>query len=491
MNEFEKDEILEEEEDTSPEIEEDDEDEDETDSEAEITDDVTDEESDSLEKELENIRDILQQELDKAAVYSEEDMVIQELEDIEYEEESEDELPAELCECCEENPKGEDSPYCDECLRLMKKYPLRKSGILMTVIMIVFFAASMLLSYPYMTDALTVADASANYHSGYTMNALQSYYAYFNGGKTGDAISKRAFDENIEGYLKTGYHSDAVSLIETYYNETALSMPWNKKYADTINEATVLSETYQAVSSVTDAALSGEEFDYDEVMASLDALKEVNPVEEGTSEVTTKYNEIFIEYYKYIIMSLNGDSLESQLEQLKSIDAIGAGYEWVYLSNYCAVAAKCGDEAAVNDSYDRLIEINRQDMNAFVSKANYYRYLEEHDADKMIEVCNEAAEVAYSTDTAYKHSLAIAYLLKSEGALALEEIEALFNSGNYTVQNCNLYAICGIYTGDNGIYDEMKALLANYGYEISDLVTQYKDGKISLEEALKDKGGDI
>lgn len=475
MNEFEKDEILEEEEDVFPETE----------------DYEDDEEENSLEKELEEIRDMMQQELDKAYASSDDEIVIQELEDIQYEDGDEEEINVPLCECCEEKPRGENSPFCDECLNLMKKYPLRKSGVFMTLLMIVFFGVSLYLSYPYMTDSLTVADASANFNSGYTMSALQSYYTYFNGGKTGEAISKKAFNEILEGYTKTGYHNDAATLIRTYYDEDDLSKPWNKKYAQIVDAATVLTETYQAVSQVTTAVLSGDDFDYEKVMADLEALKEVNPTEEGTSQTTTKYNEVFIEYYKYIVMSVSEKPLEQQLEQLKKIDAIGEGQEWVYLSNYCAVAAKLSDEEAVNYSYNRLLELNRQDMNAYIAKANYYRFLDKPDADKMIEVCNAAAEVAYTTDTAYKHSLAIAYLLKGEGALALEEIKSLFDAGTYTVQNCNLYAICGIYTGDKDIYKEMKSLLASYGYEISDLATEYKNGKITLEEALKDEGGEI
>ena len=109
----------------------------------------------------------------------------------------------------------------------------------------------------------------------------------------------------------------------------------------------------------------------------------------------------------------------------------------------------------------------------------------------MIEVCEEAKANLGTGDVSYKHPLAIAYLIKGEGTLALEEIEGLFNSGNYNVQNCNLYALVGLYNGDEKIYEDMKALLANYGYEISELVTQYKKDKITIEEIIKDQGGDI
>lgn len=497
MKEFEKDEILDEEElssdfqaeaeDVFEATEPDEEDYDGT--------DEAHEETDGLAEELESIREMFQQELDKASQEDEEGVIIQELEDITYEEEDEEIPEEELCECCGERARskeyGEGYPYCEDCRNLMKKYPLRSGAVIMTILMLAVFVGSVYFSFPYMNDSLTVADASSYYQSGKIMSALQSYYSYFNGGKSGEAISKRAFNEILDGYLKTGYQTDAATLIQTYYDEDALSKPWNKKYADIINESTVLSETYKAVYDITYDALSGAAYDYDAVMAELDALKEVNPIEEGTSTVTAKYNEVFIEYYKYVVMSTKGESLEKQLEQLKAIDAVGEGYEWVYLSNYCAIAARCGEEDIVNSTFERIININAQDMNAYSAKASYYRYLDKPDADKIIEICQEAQKVATTNDISYKHSLAIAYLLKGEGALALEEIKAIFDAGAYTVQNCNLYALCGLYTGDEEIYNDMAALLTSYGYKISDLVTEYKDGKITIEEVLKDKGGDI
>ena len=450
-------------------------------------------------EELENIRDMFQEELDKANAEPEdgEGMLIQELEgDEEYAEEEEEEIaPEDLCQCYEEKRRfkelGEDYPYCEDCRNSMKKYPMRKSGIIAFLVAAVLFVASYTLCYPYMNDAINVAEASANYKSGYVMSALQSYYSYFNGGKSGEGISMRAFDEIIDGYNKLGYQTNGAQLINTYYSEDDLKKPQNKKYAETVKEATVLTETYNAVSEVTADALEGKEYDYDKVMAELDALKEAKPVEEGKSEVTEKYNEVFIEYYKYVLMSIEEKPLSEQLEQLKHIDSIGAGQEWVYLSNYCAVAARLGDEEAVNYSYDKLIALNKEDSTAYLSKANLYRFIETPDADKIIEVCEEAKTNLGASDVSYKHALAIAYLIKGEGSLALEEIKALFDAGNYTVQNCNLYALCGLYNGDETIYADMKALLANYGYEISELVTQYKKDKITIEEIIKDQGGDI
>ncbi|MBQ7116725.1 MAG: hypothetical protein IJN88_00790 [Clostridia bacterium] len=466
-----------------------------------LSDEEASEEKEELYEELENIRDMFQQELDRASAEEYEDgMLIQELENHdelseEYDTDEQEIPPEDLCQCCEEKIRfkelGDDYPYCEDCRNAMKKYPLRKSGILAALIAVILFLASIYISYPYLNDAMTVADASANYKSGNIMSALQTYYSYFNGAKSAEKISNRAFSEIIAGYNKLGYQANGAELINVYYTEDQLKRPWNKKYADTVKEATVLTETYEAVSEVTADALSGKDFDFDKVMAELDALKEAKPLEEGKSQVTEKYNEVFIEYYKFVLMSIKEKPLSEQLDQLKYIDSIGAGQEWVYLSNYCATAARLGDEEAVNYSFDKLLEINKEDNTAYISKASLYRFMENPDADKMIAVCEEAKAALGASDVSYKHPLAIAYLIKGEGALALEEIKGLFSAGNYTVQNCNLYALVGLYNGDKEIYEDMKELLSGYGYEISELVTQYKKGKITIEEIIKDQGGDI
>lgn len=448
------------------------------------------EEKSELEAELEEIRDMFQKELD-AAKEGADEMLIQELEaDIPAEEEEE---PLPLCECCGENPCsqdfGEDYPYCDSCREAMKRYPLRFSGILTLVISLALIVGTAYLAIPTMDSWLPALEGYALFKEGKVYSALQSSYSHLSTAEQ-DTVSKKLVREAIDGYVSTGYYSDAVNLIETFFTETELKMPWNKKYQKLIVESEVLEETYYAVSAVIEPVANGQKYDYDEIIAELDALKAVNPIEEGKSTVTEKYNEVFIEYYKYVVMSVNGKDVDELLTQLKNVEEIGEGYEWVYLSNLCGMAARAGDEETVNKCFEKAVEINKEDMNAYIAKASYYRFLEAPDADKILEICQEAADNAYGGDTSYKQYEAIAYLLKGEGAMALEAIEEAISS-SYTVQSCNLYALCGLYNGNTEIYDEMKELLESSGYEISELVTKYKNDKISIEEILADNGGDI
>lgn len=451
-------------------------------------------EPDPLTEELEGIRDMFQRELDSAAETAEKGELIQELDDENEENEEPEGEEKKICECCGESAVsgdyGEDYPYCDSCRELMKRYPLRASGVFAILFMILVFILSAYVSVDYLDSMTSAIDGDAQYTSGKIVSAMYSHYSYV-GSTDPEKVSRLAVKQLIDCFNKTGYTSEAENLIETYFTENELKLPWNKKYKDMLSLCRNIEETYYAVTEAVGDALEGAEFDYDEYIAKLDELLKMNPKEEGKSETVEAYNEVFIEYYKYIIMSMSGKSFEEQLEQLAYVESIDKyDMQWAYLSNYCAIAARCHNLELTEELFQKLIDINAEDSNAYVALASYYRFAETPDADKMIEICNEAAENISANDNNYRSTLAIAYLLKGEGALALEEMEAFMASSN-TVQGCNLYALCGLYNGNKDIYKEMKELLENYGYKIGEVVENYKDGKISITEALQDMGGDI
>ena len=452
-------------------------------------------EANELKQELEELRDMFQQELDKATEEAEnpQELIVESEESAQESDADEiEEEPGKPCECCGEHPcateYGEDYPYCEECRKFMKKYPLRWSGIVTAVIMAIVFVATTYVGTGYAEDFMSVADAAAYYDSGKLMTALNGYYGYLSS-VTSDRISMKAVKDSIDGFVKTGYVADAVDLVNRVYSENQLKLPWNKKYASLEAESDALTESYYTITDIITPVLNDKDYDYDTVMADLDALYEKTD-DEGNPVVV---NPVFIEYYRYVVMSIaekGNDELLAQLKKTAEKDTDG-NLQWIYLSNYCGIAAKSGDLKLTEKLYKQMLDTSSEDTNAYVALASYYRYTETPDPDKMLEICEEAKKVAASGDLGYLPTMAIAYMLKGEGAVALETMGEFMSLGGYTVQSCNLYALCALYNGNEEIYNDMKDMLETSGYEISDTVKQYKKGKLEIMDILTDKEGDI
>ena len=452
----------------------------------------TAQDADALVKELEEIRDMFQEAIDSAANEEEngEAELIQELEEFEDEDsiEQEEELP--LCECCGEKTvstlHGEGYPYCEECRDLMKHYPLRISGVLALILMVVVFGVTAYLSSGSLDKALTVLEARTYASDNKMMSAVQSLYSFAS--DTSNDSSK-AVEMLIDGFMRTGYVSNAKEVIQANYTEKDLEKAGNKKYKKIIEFIDSFIATREAVEGVVTDAFSGKDFDCDELIARLEAEKEKFIDEEKG----IRYNAILLDYYKYEALRLAKAEPAKQLEALKVIedsDKDGIA-EWIYIGAMCEVAAKMGDKELAEEYFEKMTEINSEDMKAYANLALYYRYLEQPDADAMIALCEEAAKNAPQGDTSYYPTLVIAYLIKGEGALALETMGQYMNANYYTVSNCNLYALCAAYCGNEDVYKNMDETLKNAGYEISDLVVQYKNDKISIEESIADMRGDI
>ena len=449
--------------------------------------------ADALVKELEEIRDMFQEAIDNAAQDDEsgESELIQELEEFDGEEvEAEEEIDLPLCECCGEKTvstlHGEDYPYCEDCRDLMKHYPLRISGVLALIVMVVVFAATAYLSSGSLDKALTVLEARTYAGDNKMMSAVNTLYSF---ASDKDNDSAKAIEMLVDGFVRTGYVSNAKEVIEANFTAQELEKAGNKKYKQLVEFVDSFITTREAVEGLVSDAFSGKDFDCDELIAKLEAEKEKFIDEEKG----IKYNAAILDYYKYEALRLAKADPAKQLEALKAIedsDKDGLA-EWIYVGAMCETAAKMGDKDLAEKYFDRMKKINAEDMKAYSNLALYYRYLETPDADAMIALCEEAAENAPQGDTSYYPTLVVAYLIKGEGALALDTMAQYMNSNYYTVTNCNLYALCAAYCGNDDVYKNMDETLKNAGFELSDLVVKYKNGKISLDEVIADMRGDV
>lgn len=451
-------------------------------------------EADALYKELEEIRDMFQEAIDNAAQDENEGGEL--IQELDYEAEDEDtgeaakaaDLP--LCECCGEEKVstlyGEGYPYCDSCRELMKHYPLRISGVLSILAMIVIFALSAYLSGGSLEKALVVLEARALASENKMMSVVESLYSY---AADDSNDSKKLTELLVDGFVRTGYVNNAKQVIEKHLTPEELEKSANRKYREISDFVDNFLATRDTVQTLVNDAFSGKDFDCDKLIAELDKEKEKFIDEEKG----IKYNAPLIEYYKYELLRLSKADLEKQLEVLQGIekaDEKGLA-EWIYVPSICEVAAKMGNRELAEEYSERMKKTNSEDMKAYTNMALYYRFLEQPNADAMIALCDEAAKAAPAGDTSYYPTLAVAYLIKGEGALAFDTMTQYMNSNYYTVPNCNLYALCALYCGDEDTYSNMEATLENSGFEMSELVVKYKKNKLSVDEVIADMRGDI
>ena len=452
---------------------------------------------DGLVQELEGIRDMLQKELDNAG----DEPPIQELDEINdvQEQEAEKEIPEdELCECCGERRKddsfGEDYPYCSECRELMKAFPVKATAIIAAVVMVIVAAVSLYFCAVSIDDYTSLLDAEAYYSQRKYNDAAMLYNSYLSQKKYGENVSLSAV-KNLAGiFAELGYLGDAKDTVENHFPEAMLKLPWNRKYSRMSEDYDEMYKTSNAVSEILQEVMySSEKINFEEKDAQILALLE--PDENGE----VQHSEVFVEYYRFVLMNITDQKLEKQLEQLNRIEELDKGeHPWLYLPNIIQTAARLGDTETAEKYFERCTEINVQESIAYSALANAYRFAEKTDAERILEVAKLAEENAAASDAPTFYQIyAIGYLFQGKNEEAMKAMESYMNSGTmtgqspYTVQSCNLYALCCVLADDEDGYKEMQNVFAASGMDIAKSVQKLKDGKLTVEEVLKDNGGEI
>ena len=444
----------------------------------------------------------------KAEGSPDDDFFIQDLEDVEIPAEKEKEAP--LCGYCGKKLSREEAAcekeYCDECYGKMKRRPIKFKGILTVLLMIaVFFCTAFTAMDSVMdyesadsTEMEYFLEGYVAYSEGRLMTSATKYGQYLSGRQFNENVSETAIRQLIDIYCTLGEYPYAVQVIEKYYSDFELSMPWNHKYRDIIEKNDAYYDVYTELQSILQANYSASGLDYAKTVTDLYALKD-----KMGSEAAYIIDIYAIRYSAYT----DADN-EAMLEKLSELDKKYGKEESVHIPLLCHYASLAGDKKTVDDCYERMMKINSQDMSIYVAYFNYYRYLDNPDADKMLEIAQKMADLSgelhnygyYNCD--YLYYLAITYMVKGDaGESSFKMMQELYDtinyygeyySGNSGIKNIfNLYALTALYTGNTDAYEWAKEELAYLGYEMSDIVEKYRSGEMTLAEVIADKGGDI
>ena len=397
--------------------------------------------------------------------------------------------------------------YCDECYRKMKRRPLMLKGILTVLVMIAVFFGSAYTSMDAVVDLNSTDSVEyENFFEGYVdyrdnrlITAEAKYRKYLSERSLSNNVSERAVRQLIDTYCTLGEYPYAVQVIEKYYSDFELSMPWNHKYRDVIEKNDIYYNVYMEIQNILDANYSSEEgLDYEKTVSDIYALKE-------------KYDgeaQYIIDIYAVRYSAYTETDNAALYEKLIALDEEYGKEESVHIPLLCHYAALAGDKQAVDGCYERMMKINSQDMSIYVACFNYYRYLETPDTEKMLELCKKMAELSgelanygyYNGD--YLYYYAITYMLRGDAGETpfkmMQELYDIINyygedyKGNSGIRNIfNLYALTALYTGNTEAYEWAKAEIEYLGFELSDIVEKYRSGEMTLREVIADKGGDI
>lgn len=475
-------------------------------------------EQEKLISELEDLRALVEKTLKEESEKAEsgkkessfnEEFFIQDLEDVEVPE-SYKEKEAPLCICCDKklSKKEIDSgkEYCDECYSRMKRRPLKMKGILTALIMAAVFFATAFTSMDSVMDYESADSTEYEYFfEGYVdygehrlISAEANYRKYLSERQYNENVSENAIRQLIDIYCTLGEYPYAVQIIEKYYSDFELSMPWNQKYREIIEKNDAYYDVYVELQSILEANYSKDGLDYEKTVSDIYALKEKHGSEA----------EYIIDIYAVRYSAYTEKDNKAIYEKLIELDEKYGKEESMHISLLCHYASIEGDKAKVDECFERIMKINSQDMSIYVACFNYYRYLETPDTEKMYEICNKMAELSgelanygyYNCD--YLYYLAISYMVKGDaGESSFKMMQELYDTinyygeyykGNSGIRNIfNLYALTALYTGNTEAYEWAKNEIEYLGFELSDLVEKYRSGEMTLAEIIADKGGDI
>lgn len=448
--------------------------------------------------------------------------------------EKKDTEPEELCECCGERPRGTDrdpnSPFCNECAAIMEKYPYDIKGILMLLATVVvmfisivtFVGVAPVFSSTYRGDAAVkdkkLYSALSYYSKAEQYIAENEIELSFKNLRRSQIILFNEFgvDEWVENQFGNAPIMCALALIENDYDV-------NKIHDKTISE--IYDKAIKARASVlmlgTHETETGD--DYDALMAKFESLigkkiyisnlknmdsstvhdeldKSYTPT--GDEKVLT-YDEGWIRFYQYLCADAEGNT-EDMATALEKANGVSTDYE-IYTAPFLVQKYLDNKEyAKAEEIIKRMGEKNAESVLYHDLLARLYRYRDKnYSAAK--EVCLTGLEtmaaaydsydlIAYAGSTlSMEKTLDLIMLKDYEGAYKSAEECVSYQSDFYgvsTIAARDLYAILALATGDTENYDKIAEEVASnvelYGedYNFSSDVSDYKNGKFSLEELV-------
>lgn len=427
------------------------------------------------------------------------------------------------CDCCGERPRGTkknpDSIFCEECEAILEKYPYDWKGLLAIVLVlgIVIFG---IVNFAIDTPAFSyMKNGDKNLKENKLYSAISDY----------DSAEVCIEEEIREDYKNLYAKRIAVSYKAldmgtvlsdlSYFSESNLKLPTFKETKKISEEIKFMQATMMVIQQHIEGIKADE---YDKILAELESLSGKKIYEKNGSyydETDTEYvpdgtekvyicDEGWLNVYKYANAQSNNkdesvmiDFLEKAMGNTEYVDRV-----WSSILASAYVSTEQYDKAEALATKIKDMNVEGIDYNLIMSMLYRYR---DKDYQRAVDICVDGLNSLAGLDNAYDLVGGVGYTLSMQKTLnlimlgkytdAYESAEECCtyqtdSLGSTDIQSRDLWAILAIATKNTEKYDELEAEIkdaGDYGIPFDKDVTDYKEGKITLEEIVMSGRYDI
>ncbi len=487
---------------------------------------------DELKNEMEDLARIFKEELDKAVkdaeAAAEVDSTALEVEGYNpstVSKASKKKEAVKLCEICGKKPcgtdKNPDSPYCNDCEELLEKYPYDCKGIVAVLATVCVTIAAVFL-FAVKTPMFSAMKNGDNY---YKNNQLFSARAEYD--KALNTLTEEDLGENLGLHAKDALlcydlldREATLTTINTYFNKALLKLPAYKALAEAEEEIGSLQATASAIQNHLYGYEEITEHNYQEVIDKLSALSgkkiyvkdgmcydelDTDYTPDGTEDVYI-YDEGWIYLYKYTVAysaGISEDVCVKFIEKAAEYQSLDSLVTPLLATTYVGI----GEYDKAERLAEKILDLNTEGIDYNLVYTMIYRY-RDGNYSKAINICDDGLKKLSELDNSAALLPSYGYILemqKSINYIMLKDYEAAYDSvtqaydyqlelGSIDIQIRDMYAMLALETGDKTAFEALEAEIAEageYATPFSDDVTDYREGKKTLEDIVMDGGYDL
>lgn len=427
-----------------------------------------------LESELNDLKDLVQDEIDKMmeenpnASWKE---IVKEAKDGKAKRGTE-----KYCECCGENIVDDDEQYCESCLETMKHFPFSWWKLIAPIIAVVLLVLSFsyfAISFPVFKETVS---ANKLAKAGKLNSALAAYDNINTEIKvTDDNFGGRYLRRQVDLYQRIGIdkYEDLSEFIDKYFTESQLAKPRNKSVKAAKDKIDSYQKLYECFNDVYNSSMTYAEFEeaFDKKIAGKD------------------FNEAQIYYYKYYGANILGEDISIMRENVEKIREVDPENKSLYLPLLAEISLNEQKYDDMLNYANELSKFNSESPYVYLYKAVAYRF--KGDLTKATKACNDGLKVNPS-DSLINYQLGIINLLVDKPKEALANAQTAYESAdtaNAYISAASLYYLCAGLQGDNDTMQAIEEEISYYGFTLANEVEKVLTEEMTVEDIFtKDKG---